>query len=51
MMKWRSCFEIGATRNFEALKRAEEQRDREDAALAKELEDNPMKMLEVRLNA
>ena len=40
---------LGATRNFEALKRAEEQAEREDQAHREELENNPMKMLEVRL--
>lgn len=43
--------ESGATRNFEALKRAEEQAEREDNAHKKELEDNPMKMLEERTSA
>jgi hypothetical protein len=37
----------GATRNFEALKRAEEQAEREDKAYREELENNPMKLLEV----
>ena len=37
----------GATRNFEALKRAEEQAEREDRAHKEELENNPMKQLEV----
>jgi hypothetical protein len=39
---------LGATRNFEALKRAEEQAEREANAHQEELENNPMKMLEVR---
>ena len=39
---------VGATRNFEALKRAEEQAEREDRAHKDELENNPMKQLEVR---
>jgi len=40
--------EAGATRNFEALKRAEEQLEREDIARMEELENNPMKLLEER---
>lgn len=43
--------ESGATRNFEALKKAEEQRDREEKAKALELENNPMKLLEMRTEA
>lgn len=43
--------ESGATRNFEALKRAEEQAEREDAAHREELENNPMKLLEERTQA
>jgi len=43
--------ESGATRNFEALKRAEEQAEREDQAHKEELENNPMKMLEERTQA
>jgi len=43
--------ESGATRNFEALKRAEEQAEREDKAKREELENNPMKMLEERTQA
>jgi Saf4/Yju2 protein len=42
-----NCFS-GATRNFEALKRAEEQAEREEKAYREELENNPMKLLEVR---
>jgi len=43
--------ESGATRNFEALKRAEEQAEREANAHQEELENNPMKMLEERTSA
>lgn len=43
--------EAGATRNFEALKRAEEQLEREDIARMEELENNPMKLLEERTAA
>jgi len=43
--------EAGATRNFEALKRAEEQLEREDIARQEELENNPMKLLEERTAA
>jgi len=43
--------EAGATRNFEALKRAEEQLEREDIARKEELENNPMKLLEERTAA
>jgi len=43
--------ESGATRNFEALKRAEEQAEREDKAHQEELENNPMKLLEERTQA
>ena len=41
----------GATRNFEALKRAEEQLEREEIAYREELENNPMKLLEERTAA
>ena len=41
----------GATRNFEALKRAEEQLEREEMAYREELENNPMKLLEERTAA
>eukprot|EP00092_Neocalanus_flemingeri_P032218 GFUD01035018.1.p1 GENE.GFUD01035018.1~~GFUD01035018.1.p1 ORF type:complete len:327 (-),score=124.50 GFUD01035018.1:158-1138(-) len=40
--------EAGATRNFEALKKAEDQADREAEARREELENNPMKLLEER---
>jgi len=43
--------EAGATRNFEALKRAEEQAEREEMAYREELENNPMKLLEERTAA
>jgi len=43
--------EAGATRNFEALKRAEEQLEREEIAYREELENNPMKLLEERTAA
>jgi len=43
--------EAGATRNFEALKKAEEQADREAQARKEELENNPMKLLEERTAA
>merc|ERR1719400_2138217 len=43
--------EAGATRNFEALKRAEEQLEREDLARKEELENNPMRLLEERTAA
>lgn len=43
--------ESGATRNFEALKRAEEQAERERDAHQEDLENNPMKMLEERTQA
>jgi len=43
--------ESGATRNFEALKRAEEQAEREEKAHQEELENNPMKLLEERTQA
>ena len=41
----------GATRNFESLKRAEEQLEREDMARQEELENNPMMLLEERTAA
>jgi len=43
--------EAGATRNFEALKKAEDQADREAEARKEELENNPMKLLEERTAA
>ena len=43
--------ESGATRNFEALKRAEEQAEREMKAHRDEIENNPMKLLEERTQA
>jgi len=43
--------ESGATRNFEALKRAEEQAEREERAHREEIENNPMKLLEERTQA
>lgn len=43
--------EAGATRNFEALKKAEDQADREHEARREELENNPMKLLEERTAA
>jgi len=43
--------EAGATRNFESLKRAEEQLEREDMARQEELENNPMMLLEERTAA
>jgi len=43
--------EAGATRNFEALKKAEDQADREAEARREELENNPMKLLEERTAA
>jgi len=43
--------EAGATRNFEALKKAEDQADREAQARREELENNPMKLLEERTAA
>jgi len=43
--------EAGATRNFEALKKAEDQAEREAEARKEELENNPMKLLEERTAA
>jgi len=43
--------EAGATRNFEALKKAEDQAEREAEARREELENNPMKLLEERTAA
>ena len=40
--------EAGATRNFEALAKAEKQAELEAKAYQEELESNPMKMLEER---
>lgn len=47
----KDIFVPGATRNFEALKRAEEQLEREEMAYREELENNPMKLLEERTAA
>ena len=41
----------GATRNFEARDKAEEQAEREEMARQEELENNPMKLLEERTAA
>lgn len=43
--------EAGATRNFEALSKAEKQAEAEDRAHKEELENNPMKLLEERTEA
>ena len=43
--------EAGATRNFEALKKAEELAEKEEIARQEELENNPMKLLEERTTA
>ena len=43
--------EAGATRNFEALRKAEEIAEREENARKEELENNPMKLLEERTAA
>ena len=43
--------EAGATRNFEALRKAEEIAEKEDQARKEELENNPMKLLEERTAA
>ena len=43
--------EAGATRNFEARDKAEEQAEREEMARQEELENNPMKLLEERTAA
>ena len=43
--------EAGATRNFEALRKAEELAEKEENARKEELENNPMKLLEERTAA
>ncbi|XP_040579167.1 splicing factor YJU2 [Lepeophtheirus salmonis] len=43
--------EAGATRNFEALAKAEKQAELEDKAYQEELKNNPMKLLEERTEA
>jgi len=43
--------EAGATRNFEALSKAEKQAEAEERAHKEELENNPMKLLEERTEA
>ena len=43
--------EAGATRNFEALSKAEKQAEREEQAYQEELKNNPMKLLEERTAA
>ena len=46
-----TCFQAGATRNFEALRKAEELAEKEENARKEELENNPMKLLEERTAA
>ena len=46
-----SFFQAGATRNFEALRKAEELAEKAEIARKEELENNPMKLLEERTAA